>query len=439
MHFDSDRQLWTSRIPTPHASTVELHGAAFLHDEANPGLELAALDTSLRVSDKPPPPGLTWAGQTNFEGTGSSHGAIRVTPQATVTGAQYCVTIPDGAIPVRSSANDSQIGELTVERQQSCGPADVDKPFDIAANLTIDDEANTSAEIVVPVGSEYVDPSGVRVQLASDTPADIGRVVLTRSPDRGRELLIVGALIAASVLLPLVLLWLANFWQGRLTTPDDLRVSSIPVLITAAEATRSKTYRINQADSAEIRLNDRRPVAGSRRKWNLPAGISVARRVPLNPFGMPRSIIRSSRGGVASSVGRGSAAGGAHGPVRFEEAVVVSYASGTAPNNGSAVPAEAAVISAPGRRPQDLERLLHEGLAKCAPQVQFEERPEDHRPEPPEPRARQRAPEPPRERTPYAATEAPRSSTESRRPPSAPPRGAHNDGPPRRPPPAPSR
>lgn len=368
--FDTERRVWTATLPSSAADQVLVQGSAVLAGVDGPQIELARLDETIKVSDVPPSPSLAWTGDLSLEGEGEIDGAIRLTPQTTVEGAQYCATLVGENQTIEAVEDGAPVAELRSTAGEVCGPADVDTSFDIDALIAVSDESNSTGKLLVSYSATYVDPSGVRVPVAENELVDAGRLAFTKAPDRLREALIVAALVLASILAPILLLWLFNAWQGKLVPPRSLKAMETPVEITRGGHGRHAGFVVKRSPQHPVRLDTQRAIDGTRTRWSLPGGLVAKRRLPFNPFGTPTSRISTARSQLVSSIGHSDGNASVVGPVRFSEAVFVSLdpiPPDLPPDRP--VQATAVVVSRPGLVPSDLEQMLDDGLARCGPKI----------------------------------------------------------------------
>lgn len=374
--FDAERRVWTASLPPTDADQVLVEGGAFLAGVDGAPIELARLEESIKVSTVPPPPSLAWTGDLSLEGDGEIDGTIRLTPQVTVEGAQYCATLVGANQRVDAVEDGVQVAELRSTPGEVCGPADVNASFDVDSQVVVSDESNSTGKLLVSYSATYVDPSGVRVPVADKEIVDAGRLAFTKAPDRLREVLIVAALVLASVIAPILLLWLFNAWQGKLVAPRSLKAMEIPVEIVRGGHGRHAGFVARRSPQHPVRLDSQRAIGGTRTQWDLPGGLVAKRRLPFNPFGTPTSRVSTSRSQLVSSVGQANRSASVVAPVRFSEAVFLSLdpiPPDLTPDR--VVPATAVVVSRPGLGPSELERLLDDGLARCGPKIKETETP----------------------------------------------------------------
>src|SRR5690606_4094064 len=136
------------------------------------------------------------------------------------------------------------VAELVATSEEHYGDAKVGSSFDVPARLVVSEESNATGRLVVQPSALYVDPSGVRVDVTEAEPADLGRLVLVKEPDRTLQILTAFALGVLAVLVPLALVWYANVHQSKLLDPEGLRVLQVPVRIRRSRGLGSSTFVI---------------------------------------------------------------------------------------------------------------------------------------------------------------------------------------------------
>ena len=368
--FDVERGVWTAYLPGSTATALNLSAVASVGEE----LEIARLQTEIRVSDLPPAPAFSWAGASEMEGTGVLAGGVRVTPLITVESAEYCVTFPDETNRVHAAGVAAAVAELRVRETERCGPATAGASFDVPAEVVVEHELNGTMALQLRVASTYRDPSGAELTVGGDAPVDIGRVALVRAPDRVREALVVAILLAASCVFPLLLLWLFNARHGRLQPPSTLAALPLKVELERWQHPQaaSPEHILRRSARHEIKLADLGPVRGSRRRWQLPGGFTVERRLPLNPFGNPSSVIAAPNGHLVSSIAATRADGTVTGPIRVQECVLVDMPA-TAPEGDEILAVSAVVVAEQGRTVPQLEEMLATALQRCGPHIRLVE------------------------------------------------------------------
>lgn len=378
--FDEATGTWRLVIPRLEADEVQIEASAALASRLAPdgsnaeAQRLASTSASLDVADTPPAPSLVWVGSTSLEGSGTIQGELLATPQASVADAEFCLEIP-GTAPILGSEGDA-VGALVLAESTKCGPADVAQVVRFPAAIQIDRSTNSTATISIDPVVRFRD--GTSEFVLNAAPTEVAQFTLTRPPDRLREALILGALVLLSFLVPLAVLWIANWWKGRLRDPSSHRCVVVPVEISTPRFGRGDTYDISVPDGTSLRVENRRPLVGSRKEWQLPGGMGIRRRLPVNPFGTP----------VARIVGGPALAGWPASPrsthemssVRIDRLVIVRY-DPESPPAPDPVKAEAVVVAPARIRPQELEGMLAEALKKCRSQLRFESAPRGRGPD----------------------------------------------------------
>lgn len=323
--FDHERRVWTATLSAASSEPVELKAEASLVGGAEPARVLARLEATLEVSSTPPAPSLSWKGPEEFEGEGVIGGAIRLTPQISVEGAEYCVTVAPESIVRGTDPDDGAVAVLRPSEPRACFPAIANRSIDLPAELIVEEEANVLAVVAVEYSAVFRDPSGTEVEVAAEEERDIARISLVRSPDRTREILVLSGLVTSSALLPLLLLWLLNARIGRLADPTSL--VALPLDISIARSPWSSdtdsSYVLSRVPEEPIRLADLVRVDGSRQRWTLAGGFEVKRRLPLIPFANPSARISCASGRLVSSVGQPRKDGTVDAPIRVGECLLI--------------------------------------------------------------------------------------------------------------------
>jgi hypothetical protein len=131
-------------------------------------------------------------------------------------------------------------------------------------------------------------------------------IVVSKPPDSGRRTAFAIALALISILVPLGVLWLLTLRQSRLPRPDGLLVARVPAPL------GSPTGGGGGGLDGPLTMDDLHPVRGDRRRFSLPGGAVLRRRIPRHPFASPtaqlsfpgRACATAQAGGIERKDGR---------------------------------------------------------------------------------------------------------------------------------------
>jgi hypothetical protein len=278
VEWQEETRTWQLAVPGPLQEAPELVVSA-----STPGwgpLVAAPLDVVLQGA--PPPPRVVWSGPTTLEGAGTFPGRLTVLPGA-VTGGSVCVTF---GVPT----SDAPGVAVLVDATEACGGDDA--PFDIAAEIVVDGDRNAEVRVTLPYTASYR-PAGTAESQPLDGAGDavFPALVLTKPADAGTTALITFVVVLLSALVPLgVLLALVNR-QRRLPDPEGRTVATLALV--------SDEGALHLAPGAVPGTVPRVPLDGTRNRYDLPLGMTVARTRTLNPFAGVEATVTSDRGPVA--------------------------------------------------------------------------------------------------------------------------------------------
>ena len=209
---------------------------------------------------------------------GAAEGIVTVLPPA--DGGTGRVCFPEGLVPtvVSDSADRAEGWAWSVDVDGEC--LEVDAEVDIAVSAANRTAANSEISAVLPVRYESADGGAIEgelpIEFSSSRPLDAWAF--------GASFLL---LLLAGLALPLVLLWLLNWWTSRINRGANLRRAQIPASIAADGRVYDRVGEplIGQSFGSDVfKFQPNEPDA---RTVTDPALGTIRARVSLNPFGTP--------------------------------------------------------------------------------------------------------------------------------------------------------
>jgi len=345
--WDEASRRWVVDVPggpftTPFSITFTPRTTAV----AGTGGLLRPNRTDIAVVQEPPMPTVRWLGPSYLEGKAEVSTNLKVESGLEGVEGTMCVTFPTTDVPLLTE-DGRTVGHLTVDAATPrCGAdGQID---DVPARVVVDKASNDGAAATLHYTASFGPDATSLEPLANGAASEalLPAFTMAKLADTGKQTLVAAALVLASSLLTLALLWLFTRWQSRLPDPDQFVLAPIAVGADSAGA-------FQRAPDDALHMADLRPLRGSRRRFQLTPALSVRRWTSLNPFARIAAEAVAEDGVVAAAPSHGQFRAGHRRlriPSRFQQLLVVH-------TNAQSEPEAVAVVRR-GATPAEVDRLV---------------------------------------------------------------------------------
>jgi hypothetical protein len=339
IEFDAESRTYQVIVRGPVASAPVVVVTATVDGYG----QVASQSSALQEGTSLAPPRVAWSGPTRFEGDGTFGGRVTVTPAEVPAGSP----IPDGVVCLDLGEARTSLEGVVAQagEQRSCHPAG--EIFEVNVEVLVEGERNGTFELTLPYTVNHR-PVGTEADLVvSAGNVETPTFELARPADALKGALIGFVVIVMSTLLPLALLVFLVNEQRRLPKPSSRMVARVP-LVPDGGAVR----RVEGAGVTKLSMT---PIAGDRRRYDLPGGVSLVSPRTLNPFAPTIVEARAEEGRVRAVPWMAPGAGRAvQVPAGFTYLVLIRSEPGSAqaeaivvgPANGDAARADRAIDDA---------------------------------------------------------------------------------------------